>query len=130
MPRVKERISKSQFIRDFLSQNPEATNDEIIRAGRRAKVKVTTASIGYVRYKKPNMDQPTSPTAPTTDGTFVLPAQRENPFAEITKAKAVAQTFKEFESVRKFCESHGGIERTKSIIEAMEKYEQLKALLN
>jgi hypothetical protein len=131
MPRTKAKISKSQFIRDYLSQNPEATNDEIIRAAHKVNIKINGSSIGYVRYKKPSIG-PTSETIETAPPAIEasIPIPRDNPFAQINRAKEWVQMSKEFDSVRKFCESHGGIERTKAIIESLEKYDQLKALLN
>jgi len=143
MPRTAKYSSKSDFIRQFLALNPEATNEEIINAGRRAKQDITKASIGYVRYGSAFRQRlrlvlsgsetiaPLSIPAPTsTDNSFDISAVRENPFADLTKTKAWKSIQKEADTVRKFCDRHGGIEAVKTIIENLENYEQLQKLLN
>ena len=136
MPRVRKYSSKSDFIRQFLSEHPEASDAEIISAGNRAKQNITKFAINYIRYARPSLNEP-STYAPSEEPETIeqvidtgLDLTTENPFADLRQTKVWKSMQKDIESVRKFCEKHGGIHKVKTIIENMETYEQLQKLLS
>ena len=147
MPRTAKYANKSDFVRQFLAQNPDATDEQIISAGRRAKQNITKFSIGYVRYARPSLDKPFNYTKPSLDtriqqaiaadtpiDSIPLPAvdvaaSRQNPFSGLTKTRMWKDIDKDVETVRKFCEKHGGIEAVKTIIDNLAQWDQLRKLL-
>ena len=132
MPRtgVTRSGSKAEFVRNYLTEQPDATDEDIFEAGKKAKMDITKYSIAYVRYSRPNLNEPPL-TAAGKSSTARRDVENDNDlFTAVLKGKEWKELMKLFETTRKFCEDHGGIEMIKQVINSMEKYEEIAKLIN
>ena len=126
MPRRSEG-SQAAFIRDFFANQPDATDDQIIEAGKEAKIKISKYAIGYVRYSRPKLGQSTETdveSSPVQNG-----SAKDNPLIILIQSREWKSLQKEVKAVRRFCDQHGGIERVKPMLESVNKYDQIAQLV-
>jgi hypothetical protein len=105
MARMK-RGAKSQAVRDYLSENPQASPKEVVEGLQVKGVKVKVTLVNSIKYKKPSKT-----------GRRRAPSHR----MAVRRSSGVAVTVEHLLDVKRLADSLGGAEHVRHALETLEQ---------
>jgi len=105
MARMK-RGAKSQAVRDYLSENPQASPKEVVEGLKAKGVKVKVTLVNSIKYKKPSKA-----------GRRRAPSHR----MATRRSSGLAVTVEQLHEVKRLADSLGGMAQIRQALETLER---------